>query len=266
MNNLKDAFWNRARTDFSARIWIKALSVDKEWSFPAYITGFSDTYQPNWESVNVFGRIDPIRTYSTTSRQITLSFDVVSEDAYQARDNWVKLNEIAQAQYATYTQKDQEEVITTPPIFGLKLHNLAREVNTGSKLRDYLYGVFSGNFSIAPFIEEGYAYGGNIVRENWNTPGKAHERQIHTENFNGVYIFPKSYKVDLTFDVIHSVFRGNRGRLESPGGPAVSMTVEQLDSAVESRTYQHEANSIARNMELYLQQMNQNRNNKKLGK
>jgi len=44
-----------------------------EVKFKAFITAFNDTYNPDWSSETVYGRVDPIYLYKNTTRQISLT-------------------------------------------------------------------------------------------------------------------------------------------------------------------------------------------------
>ena len=262
---LQDIFWNGAYCGFDAQVDIKSITVNEVWSFPAFVTSFKDSYTPNFESVNVFGRIDPIYTFTHTTRKVEIGMDIVSHDSGEAHKNWLKLNEMAQGLYATYKKMGTDDIISSPPIYGLRFHNLIREVNTGGVMKDFVYGVLSSGVSIEPNIEEGYFYGGNIVRQDWNLDNKrdAIQYSIHQENYNGLYIYPKSFKVSLALDVIHTNFRGNRGYLASPGGPSVSLLGNQIQQGVPSRTMENARSSVERQKEQ--QAWRENRANKKLG-
>ncbi len=262
----QDIFWNGAYCGFDARVEVKSITIGTTWSFPAFVTSFRDSYTPNFESVNVFGRIDPIYTFTHTSRKIEIGMDIVSHDAGEAQKNWVNLNEMAQGLYATYKKMGTDDIISSPPIYGLRFHNLVREINTGGVMQEFVYGVLSSGVSIEPNIEEGYFYGGNIVQQNWNLDNKrdAIQYSVHAENYPGLYIYPKSFKVSLTLDVIHTTFRGNRGFLSSPGGPAVSLLGNQIQPGVASRMKENAIKSVQRQEEQ--KAWRENKANKKLGK
>jgi hypothetical protein len=210
----------------------------------------------------VFGRIDPIQTYSNTTRTIEIAFDVVSRDTNEAAQNWIMINEMAQGLYAKYQKSGSEDVIATPPIFGIRFHNLIREVNTGPTLQDFVYGVLKSGVSIEPHIEEGYFYGGNLIKQNWGDENKATQYSFLPENYDGLLIFPKSFKISLSMEVLHSFFRGNSGTLKSPGGPSVSLLREQLPDQDISRTSRNERATMARRLEL--KQKREDQANKKL--
>jgi hypothetical protein len=262
----KEVFWNGAFCAFEAQVELKSISLNKVWSFPAFVTSFRDNYTPNFESVNVFGRIDPIYTFTHTTRKIEIGMDIVSHHAAEAKQNWIELNEMAQGLYAVYNKMGSDDIIASPPIYGLKFHNLVREINTGGLLQDFVYGVLSGGVQIEPHVEEGYFYGGNLVQENWalNDPDKALQYRVLSENYAGLFIYPKSFKVTFSLDVIHTQFRGNRGFLASTGGPAVSLLQSNIQNNVPSRTVEDGIKSAERQKEQ--QTWRENRANKKMGK
>jgi hypothetical protein len=245
----QDIFWNGAFCAFEAQVDLRAISINKSWSFPAFITSFRDGYSPNFESVNVFGRIDPIYTFTHTTRKVEIGMDVVSHDASEAKQNWIELNEMAQGLYATYRKKGSEDVISSPPIYGLRFHNLVREINTGGVMQDFVYGVLTSGITLEPDVQEGYFYGGNLVQEHWDLkdPELALQYRVLKENYAGLFIYPKSFKLNLALEVIHTQFRGNRGFLSSPGGPAVSMLREQLPDPSISRTTYDERRTASQN-------------------
>lgn len=244
----KGVFWNGTVYKFAAVIEIKSISTMNSWSFPAFVKSFSDKYESEWNVESVFGRIDPILTYKNTTRKIDLQITVPAFHVGQAYNNWIKINELMQALYPGYKEVDGEWVISTPPLFGIKFHNLAKEVNTGMFLQDFIYGAFTSGLSIDPNVDEGFLFSNNVYTEDWNDKDKAKRLRKLSENYGatggdgaGLLILPKSYTLNLPFTAVHAMFRGNRsGQLSSLGGPAVSMTEQEakefLAPGEESRT------------------------------
>ena len=68
------------------------IPTDQAVDFKAYITDFSDDYSSNWESEEVYGRMDPIQTFKNTSREITISFDIVAGSLAEAKSNLEKFS------------------------------------------------------------------------------------------------------------------------------------------------------------------------------
>ena len=66
------------------------------------MTEFSDDFTSNWNSETVYGRMDPLVTFQNTQREITLGFDVVSDNAAQAQTNIAKVNRLIEFLYPVY--------------------------------------------------------------------------------------------------------------------------------------------------------------------
>jgi hypothetical protein len=228
----KGVFWNGSEYRFSAQIMLRSLSTGNTWSFPAFVESFSDSYNSSWNAEDVFGRIDPIYTFKNNKRIVELQFVIPAWNTLDAFNNWITINEILQSLYPQYKDVSGEKIISSPPIFGLKFHNLIREVNTGQSLQDFVYGVFEGGLQMKPNLDEGYLFDWNVYREFWDDQNKATQLRKLSENYGGargdgggLLILPKSYTMSFSFSVLHSMFRGNlHGKLNSRGGPAVSAT------------------------------------------
>ncbi len=238
--NLQEVFWNGGVYKFCMVIEIRSMSVSRSWKFPAFVKTFTDKYDSKWNAEDVFGRIDPIYTYKNTYRHIDLQITVPAMDMAEAFHNWVKINELTQALYPGYKTINNEQIISTPPIFGMKFHNLVKEANTGSHLEDFVYGVFESGLAIEPNVDEGFLYASNVYRVDWNSKDKATQNRALSENYgggkegSGLLILPKSYTLSLPFSVIHSYFRGNReNELSSMGGPMVSAKEQEVKEFLE---------------------------------
>ena len=55
--------------------------------FKAFITAFNDSYNSDWATETVFGRVDPIYLFKSTTRKITLGFKLPAESASEAFEN-----------------------------------------------------------------------------------------------------------------------------------------------------------------------------------
>ena len=67
--------------------------------FNSIITEFSDTWTPRWNSTVAYGRMDPMPFYSGTGRELTFGFRVISDDANEAKQNMVKIQNLIKYQY-----------------------------------------------------------------------------------------------------------------------------------------------------------------------
>ena len=64
--------------DRPINIRFEHIATGNSVEFFAWITNFSDVYTSNWNSTELYGRLDPMMTFKNTSRKITLEWDVVA--------------------------------------------------------------------------------------------------------------------------------------------------------------------------------------------
>ena len=55
--------------------------------FKAFLTSFSDKYSTNYNSEEVYGRMDPVQLYKNTQRVISFAIDIPSESLEEAKAN-----------------------------------------------------------------------------------------------------------------------------------------------------------------------------------
>ena len=128
--------------------------------FPAFITQFSDSYQVNWGTETIFGRMDPVKPYQGTTRNISLGFDVLAYNLKDARKNMDNYSKLIQMLYPVYSKPlgGQERgigrTIQAPPIMRLQFMNLIKS-NSPNSPEDGLLGCIGG-FSFDPNKEAGF--------------------------------------------------------------------------------------------------------------
>lgn len=72
-------------------------------SFHAFLNALSDDYTTNYESIDGFGRVEPVKIYKGTQRKIGIGFTIAatSEDDFQHM--WFKINKLVTLAYPQYT-------------------------------------------------------------------------------------------------------------------------------------------------------------------
>ena len=72
-------------------------------SFHAFLSSLTDDYSASYETVEGFGRVEPVKIYKGTTRKIGMSFVVAatSEDDFQHM--WFKINKLTTLLYPQYT-------------------------------------------------------------------------------------------------------------------------------------------------------------------
>jgi hypothetical protein len=125
-------------------ITIKPLHIKNAETlyFSSIITEYSDSWNPRWSQDNVYGRMDPLSFYGGTSRELSIGFRIVSDDAEEARINMGKIQKLVQYQYPTYSITN---TINAPPYFEFQFLNVLKSSTEGSVLTGYINGALQIN-------------------------------------------------------------------------------------------------------------------------
>ena len=159
--------------------------------FNSIITEFSDSWTPRWNSVNVYGRMDPLPFYGGTSRELVFGFRVISDSAIEAKKNMAKIQKLIQYQYPLFSYEastknrqviegSQKNFIQAPPYFELEFLNLFK-----SGKNKVLKGYINGPVQINP---------------GFQTKDQA---QYFSLDFSEIYF--SDVTVTLRFQVLHDV-------------------------------------------------------------
>ena len=157
------------------RIEIKSLASGDIIHFKAFVTSFSDSFNSSYESEEIYGRMDSVKTFKQTTREISVSFDLPAGSAREAESNLGKLAALARSLYPVYDGVGTQSM-KAPPLFKVKFMNLIQDVKTGQGLVVTLDG-----FNFQPAIENGF-----FISES----GKA--------------MNPKLVQLELKMQVIHT--------------------------------------------------------------
>lgn len=133
--------------------------------FKAFVTTYQDKFASEYNTEDVYGRMDPIQTFKGTKRNISLGWDVVSASAKEAKENMEKCTELFQMLYPTYAAAGgtgTASTISGGPIFRLKFANLIQDVsaavsegNSADASVAGLVGTISG-FTYEPDFDSGF--------------------------------------------------------------------------------------------------------------
>ena len=139
-------------------------------TFKAFVTSYQDKFASEFNTEEVYGRMDPIQTFKATKRNISLGWDVVSASIKEAKENLERCTKLFQMLYPSYAAAGTSSTggagtastITGGPIFRLKFANLIQdvsaEISEGSATTAEvagLVGTISG-FTYEPDFESGF--------------------------------------------------------------------------------------------------------------
>lgn len=114
------------------------LRTDEFVSFHAFLSEISDTYSPVWDESQGYGRVDPAMIYSSTTRNITLSFWIVSTNHEDFDIMWWKINKLVSLVYPQWSAgrslnvgentfiQPFSQVPTSSPIVRIRLGDVIR--------------------------------------------------------------------------------------------------------------------------------------------
>ena len=129
--------------------------------FKAFLTSFSDKYSTNYNSEEVYGRMDPVQLYKNTQRVISFAIDIPSESLEEAKANLDKCSMLASMQYPVFSASGPEisnaTSIQAAPLFKIKFGNLIQNsnINAGDAKSGGLTGTMAG-FDYAPDTDSGF--------------------------------------------------------------------------------------------------------------
>ena len=107
-------------------VFIKANQPANKIEFPGFITSYNDTFSQNINKETVFGRMDTLNTYESTTRSISFSWKIVSISDQDAVENIGRVNNLVKAMYPDYRpNKGGGFNVTTSALVGISFHGLA---------------------------------------------------------------------------------------------------------------------------------------------
>ena len=122
----------------NALLQIKSMINGSLLQFKAFLTTFSQDFSSTWSTENVFGRLDPIPTFSNTTRKISLAWDIPAYHIEDAMNNLSKCSSLIQMMYPNYeyaatdanggatiiSDYPKANSLTQPPLIKIKFANL----------------------------------------------------------------------------------------------------------------------------------------------
>ena len=84
--------------------YFQDLRTNEIISFHAFLSQLTDTITPSYSSTQGFGRLDPVQTYQSTTRQLQVAFTVYATNKEDFDDMWYKINKLVTLLYPQWTQ------------------------------------------------------------------------------------------------------------------------------------------------------------------
>lgn len=200
--NIGDATLNLAE-NWGQKIEFYHIPTDTTIVFKAFINDYSDQFQSDWQSEDVYGRMDPIVQYQGTKRNISLDWKLPAFSREEAKLNQRKCDTLFRMLYPLYdktTGISNAMTISTAPLFKLRFGNLIVDASksaknssssdAGSAKESGLIGTISG-FTYKPDFDEGIIF------------DKGGSDSAHGPSGIGM-MFPKSLSLSMEYTVLHA--------------------------------------------------------------
>jgi hypothetical protein len=189
------------------------VATGKTVNFKAFVTEYNETFNSSWTPTSVYGRTDPIQSYTGTTRSISLSFDVPASSVGEAYENLGRVSKLVQMLYPTYIPNEEATgmIIGQAPLVRVKMMNLiTNERATSAGTDDNGYNIFAmttldppkpakvlADYQTSPLPENGVLSAiGNLSYRSDLSKIQIFEKAPNT-------ILPQSINVSMGFTVIH---------------------------------------------------------------
>lgn len=190
-----DAYAN----NFDAFISIASAVTNSGVLFKAFITTFNETYTPNFNPTEVFGRTDPIYQYKNTSRSITLAWKIPAASEGEAYENLGKVQKLITMLYPSYDNTSNALTISKAPIIKLQVMNL---VTDARGMIPEMKGGASEHFNGYKISANSKPLLGIITSCNINHNLEGTDGAFHKRGAKGT-ILPKLIDVNISFQPLH---------------------------------------------------------------
>jgi len=188
---------------------IKHVPTGQMVVFPAFLDLFSDNFSSQWNAEDVYGRMDPISTFMTTRRSLSVAWWVPADSFEHAEENLAKANKLMSFLYPLYDNPGRGSggatVINQGPLMRVSFGNLIRNAKTGRGLLGYVNG-----FTFDPALEYGMFNRRGALRTDAETLRDGKNRNPQWNEY-----YPKTYRLNFEFTVLHEHELGFRQKGKS---------------------------------------------------
>lgn len=191
-------------------------------SFHAFLDSLNDNYSANYETIDAYGRVEPVKIYKSTLRSIDLSFHIVATSHSDLEDMWVKINKLVTLVYPQYTPgkklessgADGKYVFTQPfsqligasPLVRMRLGDLFKSNYSKFNLAR-LFGLGNNDFTLGDQTS-------STNSTSYEDMEKAFKNNIQEYLNKRFDVFPGEYNLLPASDA---------GKLQIPGSPSVNV-------------------------------------------
>jgi hypothetical protein len=208
------------------------LRTNEIMSFHAFVTSLTDSYAAQYESNDMYGRVDSVKIYKTTARKINMSFWIVATSESDFDEMWLKINKLTTLVYPQWTKGDVlsssdkttivqpfTQVPATGPLVRIRFGDLIRSNYTKFALAR-LFGAGMKDFAIegekldAATAAKDFQEQSDVLLNNINSNDYYVELK---ENASGVTFQPSEGGIGVSMPSIPGVSKEDKSELNIKG-------------------------------------------------
>lgn len=145
------------------------LRTNEIVSFHAFLASLGESYTATYDTMEGFGRVDPVKIYKNTHRKIDLSFYIAATNDDDFSVMWDKINKLTTLMYPQYTE-------------GKQINTIDASQSTDSTKNYKFFAPFSQQIAASPMIRLRV---GDLIRSNYSKYNLA--RMFGYENPNAQF-------------------------------------------------------------------------------
>ena len=171
-----------------------------------FFTEFSDTIDTQYNSVQTFGRMDPIVNYQGATRKISLGIKRITTESSKRITTHQIISRLQKMQYPVYEKARNALTIQRPPIVAVSLGNLIRDGN-GQPLICAMNGfAFTPSAGFTPEDSPYVRFGGRESQTEGEAAGTSAKDDIGFKTYNMKFDFTVLHQSPMGFQKGSEVF------------------------------------------------------------
>lgn len=177
------------------------LRTNEIISFHAFLENLSDGFNAQYNSFKSYGRADPIKTYSQTTRTVSLSFTVAATSRDDFDEMWYKVNRLIACVYPKYTpgqlvengevkfEQPFSQVIGATPLMRLRVGDVVKSNYSRFNLARF-FGIGSEKVDVSSYVAEGTSPFSKFVSRFTSGLGSIYPEKASMFAFYGLFGSP----------------------------------------------------------------------------
>ena len=180
--------------------YFQDLRNNEIMAFHAFIESISDSFNPSFNETDGYGRVESVKTYNKTTRNISINFTLAAMNPDDHDYMWFCVNRLVAMCYPQWSKGAKvdagftqpfSQIPTSSPVIRIRLGDLFKS-NYSRKNLARLFGAGDEDFSIANSeIDKSDQYRTNTIKNNSSTEANSETNLSLQTVFDGTNFFTR---------------------------------------------------------------------------